>query len=119
MHRRFVRVVNTREVLQLSTPCFQIHPFYISPLALFEWCVHKNFDEAFSAHSVSDVVPRCSIRTDCRADHCALVPDDLRRHKTNSTDVCIAIFFAEAEPARKMIANHVAVEQRNLPAKLL
>ena len=43
---------------------------------------------------------------------------DLTGDKTDAANVCIAIFFAEAEPLRKMRAHDVPIEHRCLAAVL-
>ena len=59
------------------------------------------------------------IGRDRRADRDAAVLGDFRRHIADALDVDVAVFLAEAQFRRQMLAHHIAVKQRHrTPAHL-
>src|SRR4030095_8281632 len=87
-------------------------------LRVSKGCVDEDLDEMSRAYHVSYVVARRAVRADRRADGHAAVPHDLRRHKSDATDVDVPVSFAESQTLRKMGANDVAIQQRDRPAVL-
>src|SRR5207244_10642260 len=59
-----------------------------------------------------------AVRADRGAHGDAAMANDLRGYEPDAPNVRIAVFLAEAEPLRKMRANDIAVEQRDLPTVL-
>ena len=68
MKRRLVRVVHTREVVNLAAPRPSVHALRVPPLAHLDGRVNEDFDETLDAHHAAHVVARRAVRTHGGAD---------------------------------------------------
>src|SRR5262249_50257040 len=110
--RRLGRVGDPGEALWLAPPSPRVHALWGPRLPDRQRRVHEDLDEAIRPDHRPPLVARRPVRADRRAHRDAAVADDLGGHEADAKDVGVAVLLAEAEPAREMRADHVAVEQR-------
>src|SRR6266850_2831767 len=116
--RCLVRIVDTREVLNLAVSGSGINPLWISLLTNLQRCINKDFNKPVCSDHVADLVARSAIRTDSGANRHAAMSHNFCRNKADAPDVCIAIFLTEAQTFRKMSADDISIQQGYLAAML-
>src|SRR5260370_42567164 len=116
---RFVGIIDSSNVLNLTTTSFFINSLCVASFAFFQRRIHEYFDKAISTNHVPHVVTRGAIRTDRSANDDSTVSYDLGSNKAEAANVQIAVSLTKAKPLRKMSAHDVCIEERDLTTMLL
>src|ERR1051326_820628 len=112
----FVRIIDAREANNFAAPSFCVHSLGISFFTNLNRRVDEHFNEPIYSNHISHVISGGAIRTNRGANGDAAVSDNFRRHKANTPNISVAIFFAEPEAFRKMRADNVTIKHSHSAA---
>jgi len=120
LERRFVGIIDTREVLHDAFACFGVEPLHVSLLAHLQGGSHVHLDESapFGDNGTS-VVPRLSVWSNGSDDGETSGVGDLGGDPGNALDVEVAMLLGEAELGGEVDADVVAVEEGDGAGALL
>ena len=96
---------------------FGVQAFHVALFANFDGSIHINFDEVFT-DKFSGFFAGRTVGTDGGAHHRAAVAGDFTSHKTDTDDVGIAVFLAEAKTFAQMRADNVPIQDGRFSAVL-
>src|SRR5215472_14498606 len=110
MRWRFVWIIDSSKVLNLTATSFGINSLAVAFFAFLQRRSHEYFDEAISTNHVPHVVTRGAVRTDRGANDDSTMSYDLGGNKADAANIQIAIFLTKAKPLRKMSSHDVSIE---------
>ena len=116
--RGFVRVINPRELFDLAPARLSVHALRVTRFTHLQRRIHEHLYKVLGPHQGAHILARRLVRTHCRTDDHAAMPDELRRHKPDAPDINVPVIFAKPQALREMRAHYIAIEHRDLPAML-
>src|SRR5579872_2957518 len=109
MFWRFVSLIDTGEVLDLTAKGPAIKPFRIARDALLDGSIDEDLDEFAARHQFAHHLPFGSEGRDKRAQHDQTGLGHKLRHFANSADILDPVGFGETEIPVKSVTNVIAV----------
>ena len=111
--RRFVRVRDAGEFLDLSLSGQLVKTFAVAPFAFLDRGSDVNLDEGTAMfHHFAHHPAGGRVGGNGRTDGNAAILGDLGRDIADPLDIDIAVFLGKAKFGRQVLAHHIPVQQR-------